>query len=212
MAKATFNLQQFKSEVLSKGVARTNRFEVFIPLPNCLRQNLGDVSVESTRLVNLFCENAIIPQLNIGIVPQRIYGPNYQNPVSVDYGGESITLSFLVDRSMRVKNFFDKWMRGIVDPNTYNLTYQKDTSKGYTVEMMINQLDEQDNITYSIKLEDAFPRNIGLMDLNMASQNTPHKLNVTFAYRRWKYATEISNRTISIANAAERAIDLGIAT
>jgi hypothetical protein len=134
----------------------------------------------------------------------------------VDYGGESITLSFLVDRSMRVKNFFDKWMRGIVDPNTYNLTYQKDVNKGYTVDMLINQLDEQDNITYSIKLEDAFPRNIGMMDLNMASQNTPHKLNVTFAYRRWRYGSEVTNnisqREIGIANAAERAIDLGIAT
>jgi len=36
---------------------------------------------------------------------------------------------------------------------------------------------------------DAFPRNIGIMNLDSAALNTPHKLNVTFAYRKWKDIT-----------------------
>lgn len=222
MAKSTFNLQNFKSSVLTYGVARPTRFEVEITYPPCLNTPRRDnqITVNSTRLMNLYCENAVLPQLNISVAPQRIHGPNYQNPIASDFGGEAITLSFLVDTRMTVKNFFESWMKCIVDPYTFNVAYQKDPDKGYISPIAIKQLDEQDNVTYAIELRDAFPRNIGIMDLNSAALNTPHKLNVTFAYRFWRQTYPINekageqnkNADITIASAAKRAIDLGIAT
>lgn len=205
---ATFSLQNFKSEVLRRGVAKPNRFEVQILVPFTLQNGLTNA-----KLVSLFCENAVLPTYNVGVVPQRIYGPNYQNPQSVEFGGEAITLSFLVDQKMVVKKFFDDWMRLIVNPNTYHVSYRKNNSgqSNYTSEIKISQLDERDIEVYNIVLEDAFPRNIGIMDLNMASINTPHKLNVTFAYRRWR-DTSITTRDREIADAADRAVRLGIAT
>ena len=37
----------------------------------------------------------------------RITGPTYKRPVNIDYGGEGITLTFLVDSKFNVKSFFE---------------------------------------------------------------------------------------------------------
>jgi len=202
MAKSVFNLQNFKTEVLYNGVSRPTRFEVLITRPPCLNvpATENSITVNATRRINMFCENAVLPQLNISVIPQRIQGPNYQNPITSDYGGEAITLSFLVDRSMTAKRFFESWMKCIIDPYTFNVAYQKDPVKGYIAPISISQLDEQDNIVYSIELEDAFPRNMGIMDLNSSSLNTPHKLNVTFAYRYWRQTFPYNEKRYNISN------------
>jgi len=178
---ALFSLQKFISEIRSRGVARPTKFEVIMASPNILF--LDDVI-----LTSMMCEITTLPSLNISVASQRIYGPNYQNPISVDYGGEAITMTFYVDREMRVKKFFDAWMNYIVNSENYNPKYQNGLEgqyDRYTADIRINQLDDLDRPTYSIKLLKAFPRNMGIMELNSSSQNTPHRLNVTFAYRKW---------------------------
>ena len=40
-------------------------------------------------------------------------------------------------------------------------------------------------MTNEIKLIEAFPRNLNLMDLNHSASNQTHRLNVLFAYRYW---------------------------
>jgi hypothetical protein len=36
-----------------------------------------------------------------------------------------------------------------------------------------------------VELIEAFPRSVAMMELNNSTQNQVHKLNVTFAYRKW---------------------------
>ena len=174
MAKANFSLDNFKSTVLGAGLARTNRFEVIITPPR------GFSNTYATK-VSLLCEQANLPMLNISTKPHRIYGPNYQRPITSEYGGEGLPLTFHVDRNMDVKTFFDDWMQTIVNDATFNVAYQEE----YISEVEIFQLDEQDNITYAVKLLEAFPRSMNLMDLNHSSTNQTHRLTVLFAYRRW---------------------------
>lgn len=171
---ATFTLENFKSTVLRGGLARTNRFEVIITPPPNFPSNFASK-------VSLFCEQASLPMLNISTKPHRIYGPNYQRPVTSEYGGEGIPLTFHVDRQMTIKTFFDDWMQRIVDRTNFNVAYQNT----YVTEVEIRQLDERENVTYSVKLLEAFPRSMNLMDLNHSSTSQTHRLTVLFAYRRW---------------------------
>lgn len=175
---AHFSIDNFVTEVSKRGLAKPNRFEVTFPLPAGLNNSS---QVADSRIVSLFCESANLPSKTIGVKQQKIYGPNYQRPFSSEYGGEGISMTFLVDRQMDIKGFFDAWTNIIVDPFQYFIHYPEN----YTVPITISQLDEQENRTYSVTLEDAFPRSIAMMDLNQSSQNSVHKLNVTFAYRRW---------------------------
>lgn len=176
---ANFSISQFQTEVRVRGLAKPNRFEISFPTP----KGLADLTqtIWSNRLVSLFCESTNLPTKTIGVKQQRIYGPAYQRPFNSEYGGEGITMTFLLDTDMDVKGFFDAWTNIIIDPFQYFVHY----ADNYTVPITIFQLDEKDKITYAVTLEDAFPRSVALLDLNNSTQNQVHKLNVTFSYRRW---------------------------
>lgn len=178
MAKANFNLTSFLSTVGLKSFARTNRFEVFIVPPRGLR---GDSSYYG-ELISLYVEQASLPLLNIATKAVKIFGPTYQRPITSEYGGEGISLTFHVDRDMRVRKFFEDWMHLIVDPVTFEINYQSE----YIAKILIRQLDEQDNATHEIELLEAFPRNMNLMELNNSATNQTHRLNIIFAYRYWR--------------------------
>ena len=171
-----FNISNFQTQIRTRGVAKPNRFEVLIPLPVALTAVL-----DYPQLVTLFCESTSLPVRNINVKQQRIQGPAYQRPMNVDYGGDNIAMSFVVDREMDIKGFFDAWMNIIINPNEYYVHYQGT----YATTIRISQLDEYNKETYAVVLEDAFPRSVSMLDLNSSTQNSSHRLNVSFAYRKW---------------------------
>lgn len=185
---ANFTLRNFKSEVLSRGLSKPNRFEIVITVPSGLSDAF---SPKEGKLVSLFCETTNLPPQFIGVRQQRIYGPAYQRPYAVEYGGEGITMTFLIDQQMDVKAFFDAWVSKIVDPFQY-FVYYPSTYIANTIE--IHQLNDKNQYEYSIYLEDAFPRSVSLVELNNAAQNQVNRLNVTFAYRRWAPGHRLTSR------------------
>lgn len=175
--ESNWNLEKFRSEVLGgAGLARTNRFEVVITPPAKLAGKLDD-----SYLSSLYVEQASIPGINISTKSFKIFGPSYQRPISSEYGGEGLSITFHVDRDMKVRRFFEDWIHVIVDPDTFTVGYQAD----YISDVRIKQLNEQDNVTYDILLKEAFPRSINVMELSNSSDNQTHRLNVLFAYRYW---------------------------
>ncbi len=178
MGKSNFDLSKFIGAVRFDSLARVNRFEVFINPPegmiNKNRSNAGAVS--------LYCEMSSLPPVNISTKSFKIFGPTYQRPFGAEFGGEGISMTFHVDRDMQVKKFFDDWTSTIVDPSSGFVNYQDQ----YTSTIILRQLDEQDNVTYEIELEEAFPRSLNLLELNNSAQNQTHRLNVLFAYRYWR--------------------------
>lgn len=196
-------LADFISEVRKNGISRSNSFEVLIPIPVGLRStSFGYTSM--TEKITLRCESAVFPPQIVGVKQQRIYGPTYPRPFGVDYGGEGATFTFLLDGKMDVKAFFDAWISQIVNPFRFNVKYESN----YVSDVQIFQLAEQrlgnpdgyviaegssprqnnveiDDAPYLAVLENAFPRNVNLLQLDYADQNKAQKLNVTFTFRRW---------------------------
>lgn len=180
MADNRFSLDSFRSKIFKDSLARTNRFEVEILPP----PGLTGAGVFSDT-VSLYCEQAVIPQLSIGVKQLRMFGPSHQRPTNIDYGGDGMSLTFHVDRDMRVRKFFENWMHIIVDPNNFTVSYQED----YISQIKVRQLDENNNVTHEIAFYEAFPRNINVMELNHSAQNQTHRINVLFAFRRWERLT-----------------------
>lgn len=179
MASSHFKLSDFKADVLSGvGLARTNRFEVYITPPRALASRYGSIS----NFTSLYAEATNVPTFNIAVKPFKIFGPTYQRPITSEYGGEGINFTFHVDRNFNVRKFFEDWMHEIIHPERFTVGYLEN----YATTITIAQLDEQDEKTYEVELLEAFPRNINLMELNNASTNQTHRLNVLFAYRYWK--------------------------
>lgn len=207
-------LQEHISYLLKYGVARSNRFQVLIPLPNELLARInntaqqktsswfGDDSVLSlinsfvggssgdvTRGLNLMIEQTEFPGKNLTTSNIKYNGDFYRQAYAVVYGMAPFT--FKVTRDMHEKNIIDEWMNLIVDPRTHEVRYMDE----YAVDITINQLDEQDNVVYSVLLKDAFPTMCNPMTASNEEQNVIHRLTTIFAFRRWERVGELENKT-----------------
>ena len=178
MSKSSFNLSLFLSAIREDSLARVNRFEVMITAP----KGMSDVNRSYADFTSLYCEMASLPPVSISTKSFKIFGPTYQRPYGAEYGGEGISLTFHVDRDMQVKKFFDEWTARVVDPKSGLVGFQEE----YISTINLRQLDEQENVTYELQLEEAFPRSVNLLELNNSAQNQTHRLNVLFAYRYWR--------------------------
>lgn len=185
----TFNLDRFRTEVLSgAGLSRTNRFEVEIYTPRGLRTNYAD-------LASLYVEQASFPPINIFTKQLKIFGPSYQRPITSEYGGEGLTLTFHSDRDMNIKKFLEDWMHIVVDKDNFTVGYQDD----YASTIRVKQLDEQDGVTYDIEILEAFPKSMNIVELNNAASNQTQRIIVIFGYRYWRRVTGTEAQDIPIS-------------
>ena len=188
------NIEKFRAETRKRDFARSHRFEVQILPPGNLKGDDGIRGVtkgqamashqtsvgNSARHLSLFVEDALIPGILIGTRPIRLNNLNEQRANAIDFGGDSISLTFLVDTSWAAKDFFGDWMRGIVNKQSREIAFPNN----YYGSMEITALDNQDQVVAKWVLEDVFPRSVA--PIQMSSGNTQVvRMPVTFAYKRW---------------------------
>jgi hypothetical protein len=201
MPKAKYKLDDILAEVGSRGMAKANRYEVFITAPQCLynytinetasrqatggryrTQNMINHDGVAKRL-SVFCESASLPPTRIITTRQQIFGPPSFHPIGADYGGDNLSLTFALDKWYTVKEFFDIWVDSIVGRDDGLVAYASEyLSQGMT----ISQLDEEDRSHYTAVFEDVFPIAVNPIQLDSGMSNTVSKMSVTFCYRRWR--------------------------
>lgn len=169
-------IQDFIAEVRTRGLARTNRYEVNIPFPS---NNEWNTTSENAQLTNLFCESVQVPGLNISTQPTRIYGEAREMPYERTF--EPIQMMFYVDAAMQVKTAFDRWLAMIIHPQTRTIGYYND----YVRDITINILTVDDETPMTIKLFEAYPKMVGSVQMSHESKDV-FKLPVTFQYKYWQ--------------------------
>jgi len=160
------SLNEFISNIKTSSLARQNRFTVSISSPNS----------SSANLVELFCEQALLPSLSFASQPVRTYGE--QREVVYDRNFESVQLTFLVDRQMQVKSYFDNWTDQIINPYSRLAGFYD----SYVRDIFIYVQDTKDNNTYEVVLREAYPKTIAAIQLDHNSKDVM-KLQVTFNYK-----------------------------
>lgn len=193
MTAAHNTIQKFRTETRKRDFARSHRFEVIITPPANLMGEDGKREPGGQRMathttsagrsaehLSLFVEDAMIPGILLGTKPFRANNINEQRATLIDFGGDSLTLTFLVDVTWAAKDFFGDWMRGIINKRTREIAFPEN----YYGSMQITALDNKDNVVAKWELEEVFPRSIA--PIQMSNSNTqPIRLPVTFTYKRW---------------------------
>lgn len=190
------------AHILKHGLAKNNRFQVIIPLPPALQSQTSNVlqekassilgedvvsmvksfvggSNEITRGLDMMIEQTILPGKNIVTSDIRYNSDYYKLPYGVVYEAQSFT--FRSSKDLHEKNILDKWMELIFNPVTHEVAYMDD----FATNIVINQLDEQDNVVYTVILRDAYPTICDSMPLTNEDQDTVHRITCQFMYRRW---------------------------
>ena len=164
-------ITDFISEVRKRGMARTNRYIVYIPFPTA--------DNDTIKLASLFCESASLPGRNINTTAARTFGETREMPYERSY--EPINLTFYVDTEMRIKYMFDKWMDMIVDPTRRTINYYDK----FTRDMTVKSLTTNNQVPYVVNFFEAYPKTVSAIQLSSESKDVM-KINVTMVYRYWQ--------------------------
>lgn len=204
------SLIQSVKHITKYGVARTNRFNVIISLPEQLQQIINEKKgedqdggsflkpligefgvsivksylgsgIEIVRGLDIMCESAQFPGKSLSMSETK-YNSDFLNmPYGITYA--PIEISFVVSRDFLEKNIIDEWQNLIINPVTHDVGYFEDF---ISPSIEIQQLNEQDQVTHKVEIKDAFPSEVSSMALSNEEENGYHKMTVTFVYRTWK--------------------------
>ena len=190
-------ISDFITQVKTRGIARTNHYEVVIPFPS---QN----SI-AQRLANLFCDTVTLPGLNIATTPSTVYGEAREMPYNRMF--EPVQMSFYVDAGLELKTQFDSWMENIINPNTRAIGYYKDYIA--PVHIYVKTIDDQ--APYMITLHEAYPKTVNSITLDTASRDIM-KMSITLQYKFWTYVSipmQSSSAQVRPANRLQMVPSLG---
>jgi hypothetical protein len=176
---AAHTISDFLSQIKKTDLARSNRYEIFFGLPKVLQ---GQVRTDQARVLSMMAEDVLIPGMILGTRPFRFNNLNEQRAHVIDFGGDSISFTFLVDGSWSAKDFFGDWMRKTINTrNKRTVEYPEN----YYATIDIHALNKKDQKTAHWKIYDAFPRSIA--PISASYQNSEvMRLPVSFAYKNWE--------------------------
>lgn len=156
-------------------------------LPDALKGGGSAYSASSnpsmSRYLALQCDSASLPGKTLQTADVKIYGPSFKVPYRAQY--DAATFSFICTNEFEERKLFDRWLEAIIPNDTNNVRYPKGSNSRYMTNIKIIQYDDFIKQIYAVELIDAFPIGIGPQDLNWGDSGF-HKLNVQFAYQKFK--------------------------
>jgi hypothetical protein len=148
--------------------------------------------------LNLKCESTNIPGRTFATTEQKFgSNPTEKHAYHTTYNDVDMTFIITEDPTLisnmrqnlpsfeefglKEKRLFDEWMNWINPVDSYDFRYKKD----YVSDIIINQISNSGKRVFTCELLDAFPISVNQLDLDWSNDGY-HKLNVTFAYTRWR--------------------------
>ena len=168
------NISDFKAQ-LTGGGARANQFRVQLSFPSFV--TLGAVAGLQAQFL---CNAAQLPASTI-------------EPISILYRGRPVnfagertfapwTIAVYNDTNFNIRNALEQWSNGIQNNGTTNgIT----NPANYQVDLSVYQLDRNGATVKAYKFVDAFPSEIGDIQLGYDQGNAIETFNVTFQYNYW---------------------------
>ena len=167
-------ISSFKS-VMQGGGARGNQFTVELAFPAFV--NGG---IQAGQEAQFLCNAAQLPSSTI-------------EPITVMYRGRPINfagertfqpwqITIYNDTNFNIRNALEQWSNGIQNNATTNgITNPLD----YQVDMGVHQLDRTGAKIKTYRFKDAFPLEVGDIQLGYDQGNAVETFNVTFMYNFW---------------------------
>ena len=168
MSKST--LDQFIAKVKNEGLLLGSHFYVIMTPPFSWEADPRDVM--------MMCDSINLPSQTVGTSDVRVFGENREHVYMPLYG--TINASFIVDRNMRVKTFFEQWMAQSVDKVTRTVGYYYDFVS--TVEIYVT--DKDSKVVHAVRCYEVFPKSITELRLDYSSAEVL-RLNVEFSMKYW---------------------------
>jgi len=189
------NVSQFGAIIRKGDLARTNLFRAVVTKPPKLVDykwyNGGNTVLEPE--LSFMIKNIQIPQKALGTIDVKRYGAIFK--VANDVISDQVTCTIMCSQDYSEHKFFEGWMSAIYNKhgtvgwdqwgrgngtsttNHYSMMYYDD----YISSIYINTLDRQGAETSKITLKEAYPTNIGAIDMQWGDGDIA-QFTVTFTF------------------------------
>lgn len=223
------DFHNFITQLVQRGISRKNRFRVTIPLPdgvfnsNATSRNDGPAyqssnwssifktgiqvvsaffgnAAESSKSLQAMVSIASMPGLSFDTTVVNNNGNHIKMPNNRTQTDLDITL--LLANDYFEKQVMDAWRKLIQDPYTSKMGYYDD----YTVDIVIEALDSEDNAVHRVYLTEAVPINLNSIELDKGATDQYNQYNISFTYNKMLSETEYEQRSLS-----DEFLPLGIA-
>ena len=174
------------------GQAMANRYVVEFVLPKGIPRVQG-VNADSTSGtiqafqrqynglggVNILCHSATMPQRSLLVHEYRQMNAPYKVPYSQSY--DPVSFVFYGDAQLTARRFFDVWQQAVINVKNNTLNFYDE----YKSDIIIKQLDREGNVTYAVKLYEAYPMSVTAVEYAY-SNNTIQNISVNITYKYWE--------------------------
>lgn len=186
------SIDDFKSVISRRnGIARTNRFVIFMNPPIALKSNIS----EDERDINYYkkpkkseirnnsydiamlCESCTFPGKTIATLDYKILRQSIKIPNG--YSNDDIVFVFHLTGDYYMKGVFDRWIDMIINVPRYRANYVTD----YITDVTIQQLNNLNKPIYSIKLIAAYPISMTAISLDNTADGQTQRVTVTLTYQ-----------------------------
>lgn len=172
------SINQFKSR-LTQGGFRPNQFEIIIAFPPAIGAGAaGDQS-------RFMAKSGSMPASTVSSIPVMYRGR------SVKFSGEREfqpwSVDFYTDTDFGVRKLFERWVETIQASSSTNGALNTGV---YQTDITVNALDRNDAIVKTYILTDAFPTEVGAIQLDWQTNNEIATFPVTFDYNY--FTTDLS--------------------
>ena len=208
------SIDTLKSVIGKKGgLAPANRFNVIFAPPPVSLLNLNPENIVGSivsggfsianlindpRDISILCTKATLPGRTVSTFDHQ--DTVQQNKYPQTFIDEEVSMTFRLTNDYYIKNMFETWMSGIFDTESYRVGFKKD----YSVDVVIQQLNQKNIPVYGVKMEKCFPTNLSSVELDNTASDTMQEVTVTWAYDKFKPEGPLS----STASALRSAVDL----
>lgn len=191
-----FNISEFKSQMdYFGGTAKGSLFEVQIIGPK------GVKSRANSRDMIFFCKNASIPGMVFNVAQDEKVG-QLRKMMPMTWNPEPVQTIFMLDSDHQVMSFFHSWAQQVVNFSTAAgsfaevdgaLPFEVGYKDEYACRIIIRQYSTnylQSGQYYEVVLDNAFPIQIGDVDLAWENSDSFSVLPVSFQYDAIQFTGE----------------------
>tara|TARA_B100002019_G_scaffold261674_1_gene248601 strand:+ start:2527 stop:3108 length:582 start_codon:yes stop_codon:yes gene_type:complete len=181
-------------EQVQQGV-RPNMFQVDITFP-------GDGTQTDKALLSQFmCKSAALPASNVGVIEVPFRGRTVK--IAGDRTFDNWSATFINDKDMKIRSYFEEWMKDINthQGNTAEVVKPTDYGRDITIRQKEKAAatDANGKDIRAYKLWYAFPTSVSAIDLAYDSNDQIEEFSVEFQYSYWTVeSSEAGNSNIAI--------------
>lgn len=220
-----FNVADFRSKISEfGGLAKSNKFLVQI-IPPLWMDSVSDaltIRPEDSAQLRFLCDTVNLPGKNLTTIDYSPQGFGAVSKIPVGVVHDPLTTTFFMDGDHMVMKFFQLWMQEIVNTGSSfdgPLAVYKDRTDhemsykdNYTTTIIITFFSDDGGSVLKYYFKDAFPIQIGAVQLGWEQNDTLARLPVEFSYSTYTVFHDQLPTTVSsglATNLFQRLAQLG---